>query len=44
MSARKKIRYEISQLNERLKTSKEAIVKFKDEIHKLQGGEEHIDL
>ncbi|XP_071945679.1 YEATS domain-containing protein 4-like [Antedon mediterranea] len=35
-SARKKIRSDISELNEQLKKSKEAITKFKDEIKKLE--------
>ena len=44
MSAKTKIRYEISELNERLKKSKEEIAKFKDEIGKLEGGGEYVDL
>ncbi|XP_002737992.1 YEATS domain-containing protein 4-like [Saccoglossus kowalevskii] len=36
ISAKKKIRFEISELNERLKQSKEAIHKFRDEIKKLE--------
>ncbi len=41
MTAKNKIRYEIAELNERLKQSKEAIQKFKEEINKLdnQGGD-----
>ncbi|XP_071482103.1 YEATS domain-containing protein 4-like [Diadema setosum] len=35
-SARKKIRHEIQDLNERLKQSKEAILHFKEEIRKLE--------
>ncbi|XP_792019.1 YEATS domain-containing protein 4 [Strongylocentrotus purpuratus] len=38
-SARKKIRHEIQDLNERLKQSKEAIVHFKEEIRKLEESE-----
>ena len=37
LSAKNKIRYEISELNERLKQSKEAIQKFREEITKLDG-------
>ena len=44
MSAKTKIRYEISELNERLKKAKEEIAKFKDEIGKLEGGGEYVDL
>ena len=44
ISAKTKIRYEISELNERLKKSKEEIAKFKDEIGKLEGGGEYVDL
>jgi len=40
LSAKNKIRYEISELNERLKQSKEAISKFKEEITKLDGDAE----
>ena len=36
LTAKKKIRHEISELNERLKQSKEAILKMKEEIHQLQ--------
>ena len=35
LTAKKKIRHEISELNERLKQSKEAIVKMKQEIDQL---------
>ncbi|XP_041480139.1 YEATS domain-containing protein 4-like [Lytechinus variegatus] len=38
-SARKKIRHEIQDLNERLKQSKEAIAHFKEEIRKLEESE-----
>ena len=44
MSAKTKIRYEISELNESLKKAKEEIAKFKDEIGKLEGGGEYADL
>jgi len=37
LSAKNKIRYEISELNERLKQSQEAITKFREEITKLDG-------
>ena len=37
LSAKNKIRYEISELNERLKQSQEAIHKFREEIAKLDG-------
>ena len=43
LSAKKKIRYEISELNERLKSSKEAIQKFKEEITKLEGGDDRME-
>ena len=35
-SARKKIRFEITELNERLKQSKDTITHFKEEIRKLE--------
>ena len=38
-SARKKIRHEIQDLNDRLKQSKEAILHFKEEIRKLEDPE-----
>ena len=38
-SARKKIRFEITELNERLKQSKDTIVHFKDEIKRLEDSE-----
>ena len=44
LTAKKKIRYEISELNERLKTSKEAISKFKEEISRLQGVEDKMEV
>lgn len=36
LNAKNKIRYEISDLKERVKLAKETIVKFKGEITKLQ--------
>ena len=39
MSAKNKIRYEISELNERLKQSKELINKLKDDINKKEKDE-----
>lgn len=36
VSAKNKIRHEIQELNERLKQSKDAISKFKDEIRTLE--------
>jgi peptidoglycan hydrolase CwlO-like protein len=36
LNAKNKIRYEIGDLKERVKLAKETIVKFKDEITKLQ--------
>lgn len=36
MSAKNKIRHEISDLKERLKLAKETITKFKNEISRLQ--------
>lgn len=36
MSAKNKIRYEISELNDRLKQSKESIAKLKMEIAKME--------
>lgn len=36
ISAKNKIRYEISELNERLKQSKESIAKLKSEISKME--------
>ncbi|XP_013395654.1 YEATS domain-containing protein 4 isoform X2 [Lingula anatina] len=42
IAAKNKIRYEISELNERLKHSKESIQKFKDEIAKLESQDEEI--
>lgn len=42
-SARSKIRNEISDLNERLKQTREAIGKFREEISKLEGPEEKIE-
>lgn len=44
MSAKSKIRQEISELNERLKQNKDAIQKFKEEIRKLDKQEEKLDL
>ena len=43
MSAKSKIRYEIGELNERLKQSKEAIVKFKEELRKIDGYDEKME-
>lgn len=40
LSAKNKIRYEISELNERLKQSKELIQQFKDDITKRDDHEE----
>lgn len=40
-SAKNKIRYEIQELNERLKLRKESIQKLKDELSKV---EEHINI
>ncbi|XP_070560968.1 YEATS domain-containing protein 4-like [Ptychodera flava] len=42
-SAKKKIRFEIAELNERLKQSKEAIQKFKEEIKRLEDQEHEKD-
>ncbi|XP_077998495.1 YEATS domain-containing protein 4-like [Glandiceps talaboti] len=39
-SAKKKIRFEITELNERLKQSKEAIQQFREEIKKLEDQEQ----
>ena len=36
MTAKNKIRYEISELNERLKQKKQTIQKLKDDISKLE--------
>ncbi|KAK2191232.1 hypothetical protein NP493_55g05010 [Ridgeia piscesae] len=44
VSAKSKIRQEISELNERLKQNKDAIQKFKEEIRKLDKQEEKLDL
>ena len=38
IGAKGKITQEIQDLKERLKSSKDAIVKFKEEISKLEGG------
>ena len=42
-TAKNKVRIEIGDLNDRLKQTREAITKFKEEISKLEGGEEIID-
>ena len=44
MTAKSKIRHEISELNERLKQNKDAIQKFKEEIRKLDKKEEKVEL
>jgi len=41
--AKNKLQIEIGELNDRLKQTREAITKFKEEIIKLEGGEDIID-
>ena len=42
-NAKNKIRHEISDLNDRLKQSKEAIARFKDELARIEGVDEKIE-